>query len=101
MGKLCRDIGINGLFQWVNDLSSLSTGLNWYLELGAAVLDYGSLSRGLYGDSALVQIGVEYNFNPLRQLSLDYRPGWYRLPGAGNIYRYSWNAPCVGVRYRL
>ena len=65
MGKLCMGIGINGLFQWVNDLSSLSTGLNWYLELGAAVLDYGSLSRGLYSIGTMVQIRVEYNFNPL------------------------------------
>lgn len=100
-GKLCRGICLNGLFQWVNDLSSLSTGLNWYLGLGTTVLNHGSLSRSLYGTGAMGQIGVEYNFISRWQLSLDYRPGWYWLPGAGNIYRFSWNAPCVGVRYHL
>ena len=101
LGKLCRGIGLNGLFQWVNNLSSLPTGFNWYLGIGAAVLDHGSVSRGLYGTGVMGQIGVEYNFNSRWQLSLDYRPGWYWLPGAENIYRYSWNAPCVGVRHRF
>jgi len=100
-GKLCTGICLNGIIQWVNDLSSLSTGLNWYLGLGTVVLDHGSFSHGLYGTGAMGQVGVEYNFNFRWQLSLDYRPGWYWLPGAGNIYRLSWNAPCVGVRYRL
>ena len=100
-GKICRGVGLNGLFQWVNDLSSLSTGLNWYLGIGANVLDHGSISRGLYGTGAMGQIGVEYNFNSPWQLSLDYRPGWYWLPGAGNIYRFSWNAPCVSLRHQL
>jgi hypothetical protein len=99
LGKLCRGIGLNGLFQWVNDLPSLSTGLHWYLGLGTTVLDHGSLSHGLYGTGVLGQIGVEYNLNSSWQISVDYRPGWYWLPGAGNIYRFSGNAPCIGVRH--
>ena len=100
-GKICRGVGFNGLFQWVNGLSSLSTGLNWYLGVGANVLDHGSVSRGLYGTGVMGQIGVEYNFNSPWQLSLDYRPGWYWLPGSGNVYRMSWNAPCVSLRHQL
>jgi len=100
-GKICRGVGLNGLYQWVNDLSSISTGLKWYLGVGANVLDHGTVSRGKYGAGAMGQIGVEYNFNSPWQLSLDYRPGWYWLPGSGNIYRTSWNAPCVSLRYHL
>ena len=100
-GKLCRGVGLNGLFQWVNDLPFLSTGLKWYLGVGANVLDHGSVSRGLYGTGIMGQLGVEYIFNSPWQLSLDYRPGWYWLPGAGNIYRMSWNAPCVSLRHQL
>jgi len=101
VGKLCRGVGLNGLFQWVNDLSFLSTGFKWYIGVGANVLDHGSVSKGMYGTGAMGQIGVEYNFNSPWQLSLDYRPGWYWLPGAGNIYRTSWNAPCVSLRHKL
>ena len=101
VGKLCRGVGLNGLFQWVNDLSFLSTGFKWYIGVGANVLDHGSVSKGMYGTGAMAQIGVEYNFNSPWQLSLDYRPGWYWLPGAGNIYRTSWNAPCVSLRHKL
>jgi len=101
VGKLCRGVGLNGLFQWVNDLSFLSTGFKWYIGVGANVLDHGSVSKGMYGTGAMAQIGVEYNFNSPWQLSLDYRPGWYWLPGAGNVYRTSWNAPCVSLRHML
>ena len=100
-GRICRGIGLNGLFQWVNDLSVLSTGFKIYLGVGANVLDHGSVSKGLYGTGVMGQIGVEYNFKSPWQLSLDYRPGWYWLPGAGNIYRTSWNAPCLSIRHQI
>ena len=100
-GKLCRGAGFNGIYQWVNDLSTLSAGVKWYLGLGAAVLDHGSLSAGKYGAGAMGQIGVEYNFDSTWLLSLDYRPGFYWLPGSGNIYRFSWNTPCLAIRYHL
>jgi len=100
-GKLCRGFVLNGLYQWVNDLSSLSSGLKWYFGTGVAVLDHGSLSHGMYGVGVLGQVGVEYNFVSPWQLSLDYRPGFYWLPGAGNIYRFSWNTPCLALRYRF
>jgi len=56
---------------------------------------------GKYGAGVTGQVGVELNFDSPWQLSLDYRPGFYWLPGTGNIYRMSWNAPCLAVRYRL
>jgi len=101
LGVLCRGFVLNGLYQWVNDLSYLSKGLRWYMGLGAAVLDHGSLKVGKYGAGVTGQVGVELNFDSPWQLSLDYRPGFYWLPGTGNIYRMSWNAPCLAVRYRL
>ena len=99
--KLCRGFVLNGLYEWVNDLSALSAGLKWYLGLGAAVLDHGSLSIGKYGAGVTGQIGVEYSFYSPWKLSLDYRPGFYWLPGSGNIYRMSWNSPCIAIRYHF
>jgi len=101
LGKLCRGFVLNGLIQRVNELSLLSTGINWYWGLGAAVLDHGSLSHGMYGVGVLGQIGVEYAFHSPWQLSLDYRPGFYWLPGSGNIYRMSWNSPCIALRHNF
>ena len=101
LGVLCRGFVLNGLYQWVYDLTSLSNGLKWYMGLGAAVLDHGSLKVGKYGAGVTGQVGVEMNFDSPWQLSLDYRPGFYWLPGTGNIYRMSWNAPCLALRYRL
>jgi len=96
-GNFCRGIGLNGVYQWLNDLSSIATGLNWYYGLGAAVLLHGNL----FGTGALGQIGLEYSFNSPIQLSVDYRPGFYWLPGADNIFRFSWNTPCLSIRYRF
>jgi len=101
LGVLCRGFVLNGLYQWVNDLSSLTSGFKWYVGLGAAVLDHGSLKVGKYGAGVTGQVGVEMNFASPWQLSLDYRPGFYWLPGTGNIYRMSWNTPCLALRYHL
>lgn len=101
LGVLCHGFVLNGLYQWVNDLSSLSNGLKWYVGMGAAVLDHGSLKVGKYGAGVTGQVGVELNFDSPWQLSLDYRPGFYWLPGTGKIYRMSWNTPCLALRYHL
>lgn len=98
---LCRGIVMNGIYQWVKDLSGMSAGLKWYLGLGVAVLDHGSPTHGLYGAGVTGQIGVEYHFVSPWLLSLDYRPGYYWMPGSGNIYRFSLNAPCLALRYSL
>lgn len=100
-GLLCRGIVLNGIYQWVKDLSGMPAGLKWYLGLGVAVLDHGSPTHGMYGTGVTGQIGVEYNFVSPWQLSLDYRPGFYWMPGSGNIYRFSWNVPCLALRYHL
>jgi hypothetical protein len=94
-GNPCRGAGLNGIYQWIHNLTSIGNSFSWYYGLGAAVLDHGHL----FGIGALAQVGVAYNFNSPLQLSLDYRPGMYYLPGAGNIYRFSWNVPCIGIRY--
>ncbi|MDP4239432.1 MAG: hypothetical protein Q8904_08190 [Bacteroidota bacterium] len=95
-GKHCRGAGLNGIYQWVYNLSSGSDKLKGYVGAGAAVLDH-----GLFGAGVLGQVGVEYNFDSPVQLSLDYRPGAYWLPGAGNVYRFSWNTPCLSVRFHF
>jgi len=96
-GHFCRGAGLNGVYQWGGNLPSIADGLNWYCGIGAAVLSHG----GLFGTGVLGQIGLEYVSRSPIQLSLDYRPGLYYLPGAGNTIRFSWNAPCVGIRYRF
>jgi hypothetical protein len=101
LGVLCRGFVLNGLYQWVNDFSTQSDRLKWYVGMGAAVLDHGSLKVGKYGAGVTGQVGVEWNFDSPWQLSLDYRPGFYWLPGTGKIYRMSWNTPCLALRYHL
>lgn len=96
-GNLCRGVGLNGVYQWVHNLSSVADGLNWYYGFGVA----GVLHGGLFGAGIDGQIGVEYNFNSPFQLSLDYRPGFYWLPDSGKVYRFSWNVPCAAIRYRF
>lgn len=96
-GNLCRGMGLNGVYQWVQDLSFVSDRLNWYYGVGIAALRHGDL----FGTGALGQIGIGYSFDSPIQLSLDYRPGFYWLPGAGNIFRFSWNVPCFAVRYHF
>lgn len=96
-GNFCRGAALNGVYQFVSDLSAIANGLNWYVGVGAAALLHGDL----FGVGALGQIGIEYNFNSPIQLSLDYRPGFYYLPGTVDLYRFSWNAPCFAVRYRF
>jgi len=102
-GKLCRGAGLNGIYQRVYDLSSVMSGLNVYGGVGVAAVLHGEIPviGGQPGIGILGQIGIGYNFNYPLQLSLDYRPGAYWLPGAGNIYRFSWNAPCLAIRYRF
>ncbi|MDO9154600.1 MAG: hypothetical protein Q7U47_13010 [Paludibacter sp.] len=86
-------IALNGIYQWVWDLSALSDGFNWYAGAGAAV----GFHQNFFGVGILGQVGIEYNFNIPLQLSLDYRPGIYVLPG----FHSSYDGICLGVRYRF
>lgn len=88
---------LNGVYQKVYDLSTITDGLNWYYGYGGAAIFH----SGFFGVGALGQIGAEYNFSFPLQLSLDYRPGIYLLPGTDNLLRFSWNSPCFAARYRF
>ena len=93
---------LSGVYQWVWDLSALSTGFNWYAGVGASLgyYSYTYINYTYSGTpvSILGQVGIEYNFNfPLR-LSLDWRPA-FRLNGNGN--GFIGDEIALGIRYRL
>jgi len=90
--------GLNGVYQWVWNLSSVSDGLNWYAGLGAGVGSYNYyLATSHLNVGILGQVGLEYNFNIPLQLSLDYRPGFYFL----NSFYGSYDGICLAARYRF
>jgi hypothetical protein len=95
--------GLNGIYHWVNDLSDLGDGFNWYYGVGAGVgsytFDYNSnkvgtryLNAGILG-----QIGLEYKFEIPVTISIDYRPGIYFLSGINS----SIDGFCLSGRYRF
>ncbi len=93
--------GLNGIYQWVWDLSSLADGFNWYAGVGAGIgaYDYNNYKSNRLNVGILGQIGIEYNFNIPLQLSLDYRPGFYLLNSSSN--NFSYDGICLGARYRF
>lgn len=95
--------GLNGVYQWVWDLSDLADGFNWYAGVGAGIGSYNfkfntlpdnpsNLSVGVLG-----QIGIEYKFEIPLTISLDYRPGIYIVPSFNGAY----DGICLGARYRF
>ncbi len=89
--------GLNGVYQWVWDLSSLADGFNWYAGFGAGIGSYNYYTGSPLNVGILAQIGLEYNFNIPLQLSLDYRPGFYFLNGFYPTY----DGICLAARYRF
>ncbi len=89
-------LGLNGVYQWVWDLSSLADGVNWYAGLGAGVGTYSYTTSG-FNVGVLGQVGIEYNFNIPLQLSLDYRPGFFFLNGFHGTY----DGICLAARYKF
>jgi hypothetical protein len=89
--------GLNGVYQWVWDLSALSDGFNWYVGIGASIGSYNYYTNSPLNVGILGQIGLEYNFRIPIQLSLDYRPGFYLLNG----FYPSYDGICLGVRYKF
>ena len=83
---------VNGVYQWVWDLSELAPGFNWYAGVGGAL----GINNGL-GLGVLGQIGIEYNFNIPIQLSLDWRPAVYIVPGT----YFGYDGVALGVRYKF
>lgn len=95
--------GLNGVYQWVWDLSDLADGFNWYAGVGAGIGSYNfkfnsfpnnpsNLSVGVLG-----QVGIEYKFEIPLTISLDYRPGIYVVPS----FQGSYDGICLGARYRF
>jgi len=96
-GNYSWGYALNGIYQWVWNIPDLADGFNWYAGPGAAIVSH----SGFLGVGALGQIGIEYNFKFPLQLSIDYRPGFYLIPGTDNIFRTSFNGACLGARYRF
>jgi len=73
---------LNGIYQWVWDLSVLAPGVNWYAGAGASIGSvYSNVNLALAG-----QVGIEYNFKEIPiQISLDYRPSFFLMKSAGFI----------------
>jgi len=95
--------GLNGVYQWVWDLSDLGDGFNWYAGVGGGIgtynFNYGT-DRNANRDfsiGVLGQVGIEYKFEIPLTLSLDYRPGIYVVPTFNGTY----DGICLGARYRF
>lgn len=96
-GYVSWGVAINGIYQWVRDLSVLYPGFNWYAGFGGALLTHSSH----FGVGVLGQIGIEYDFKAPFQLSLDYRPALYLIPGTDRVLRASLEGICLSARYRF
>jgi hypothetical protein len=84
---------LNGIYHWVNDLSELQEGFNWYYGVGAAV----GINTNLFSAAAIGNIGIEYNFDFPLQLSLDWRPGLFVVPKI----RLGWDGVALSARWRF
>lgn len=102
LGLSPQSFGINGIYHWVNDLSSWTEGMYWYYGPGiaagfsntSALYPVSKLAVGVVG-----QIGLEYRFEFPLQLSVDYRPAFYLMGPAGSIGSYG--DICLSARYRF
>lgn len=103
LGLTSWGFGLNGIYQWVWDLSALADGFNWYAGVGAGVGSYNFSYDGNpagvsnFSIGVLGQVGIEYKFEIPLTLSLDYRPGIYFVPSFNSTY----NGISLGVRYRF
>src|SRR5690606_916279 len=97
-------IAVHGIYHWVNDLSSVLDGLNWYYGAGAGLGFY--TTPGISGITAGIvgQIGIDYKLDLSEKLpllvSLDYRPGIYYVPFGTNISP-AFGGVYFGLRYRF
>ena len=91
-------LGLNGVYQWVWDLSALADGFNWYAGVGAGIGSYKfDLVNQKFSVGALGQVGIEYKFEIPLTISLDYRPGLYFINGINSSY----DGICIAGRYRF
>lgn len=88
------NLAVQGLYQWVWDLSQLADGFQWYAGAGAGL--------GLYDDdfslAVLGNVGIEYTFNIPIQLAIDWTPAFRILPGDPHFGAEGFK---LGVRYKF
>lgn len=92
-------LGLTGIYQWVWNIQKFPSGFKWYVGFGPQLgLWNGYLNSNYQGFALGIagQIGIEYNFKIPIQLSLDYRPAWYILPGT---YGGTWQGIDLALRY--
>ncbi len=90
LGWNSKYLGLSIVYQWNWDLGS---NFSWYAGVGGrlAVWD-NSFALGVAG-----QIGLEYNFSIPLQLTLDWRPTFWIIPGTA----FGPSDICLGIRYRF
>ncbi len=101
-----NSIHLSGAYQFVNDLSALADGFNWYYGVGARV----GLGQGFHL-GAFGNLGIEYDFQDLISfplvLSLDWRPGigtgFYNQDDGGGLIPpyFDWNGFGLGIRFKF
>jgi len=103
LGMNSWGFGLNGIYQWVWDLSDLADGFNWYAGVGAGIGSYNfnyannQNTPSDFGIGVLGQVGLEYQFEIPLTLSVDYRPGIFVVPALHGTY----DGICIGARYRF
>ena len=95
-------ISLSGVYQWVWDLSALSSGFNWYAGGGASIghysYTYASTDHSGFPVSVLGEIGLEYNLSIPLRLSIDWRPV-FQFNAFGN--GFIGDSFGIGIRYRF
>ncbi len=86
-------VALNGLYQWMFDLSQLADGFNWYAGAGATV-GFGNDNFWL---GAAGNIGIEYNFDFPLQLALDWTPTLWIVPDVD----FGYDGIKLGIRYKF
>lgn len=101
LGDHYSRIGLTGVYQWVMPLEG---NFNWYAGVGASlgIWDHDddfvdNNDNDGFALGAAGQLGIEYNFNIPLQLSLDWRPNFWVIPGTD----FDWNGIALGIRYKF
>ena len=103
LGANSWGFGLNGIYQWVWDLSDLGDGFNWYAGVGVGLGSYNfNFDNDIHSPSnfsigVLGQVGIEYKFEIPLTISLDYRPGIFIVPSFNGTY----DGICIAGRYRF
>lgn len=102
LGDNYSRIGLTGVYQWVMPINAFPQGFNWYAGVGASlgVWDHDNnvnSDNDGFALGATGQVGIEYNFNFPLQLSLDWRPNFWVLPGTD----FDWNGIALGARFKF